>query len=671
MLSRRLYIPLLLVLFLSFCAACLPVNSSSPSGNASPRPLSPAGDNLLSSAESAYNQGQYRAAADYYKQYLQAAPNSPNMEAVLSAYAGASEKIGQLNDASSAYERLIREFPSSESAKEARPRLASVYLASGDLKSAEGLAGTLIASEKDPGRLSRLRLTLGQSLWAQNRYSEACASFLSALSGASGSIKTAAEEGVLASLPKMEAADVEKVQRQYGQNFPGPEATYILTRKAAEAGDSERTLALTEYFAKYFSQHKLMPSVKTLAQAAAEGSKLPPLPFGAGYDPRAMASAALAEQSAPVSMGNLNTIGNVNIAVLLPLTGDNASKYAQEIVSGLKLAINSQAAAGSVGLTMLDTKGSPEEAARLVGVAAADAKVMAIVGPFLSRESVSAAQAANRAGIPLIAISQRPDLTKTGPNIFRLFLTPKHQAEAVARYSVRIQGHQALGIFYPDDNYGRPIRTYFENEVRRLGAQVTVAESYGKETDWGALISGLTGGKTATRKVSSTYQAEVGFTALYLPDSVGAVAQILPQMAYHDVTKMQYLGSPLWYNQELLAGSSRYIQGAAIPVAFSELSQRPESQRFISDFASASGHPPDQFAAYGYDAGLAVIKALGQAPSSSREAVRRALAQGSPVPGVTGPFTFDQNGEYVVEPTLLTVKGRDFILLREAGQGVK
>lgn len=665
---KRICLPLILIILLMFSSACLPIGSPGTKGGAPGGSRSP-GDNLLISAENAYNQGQYQAAADYYKQYLQAVPNPPNLESVLAAYAGASEKTGQLSVAASTYERLIREFPSGVQTRDARPRLAAVYLAAGDFRNAEGLSGTLITSEKDPTRLSSLRLTLAQSQWAQGRYAEACGNFLSALSGAYGSTKTQAQDGVLASLAKMDASSVEKVQRQYGQNFPGPEATYILTRLAVEAGDGERTIALAEYFAKYFSGHKLMPEVKALAQAAAAGDKLPPPAFGDSYDPRASVSSALAEQSAPVSMGSLSNISNVSVAVILPLSGDNASKYAQEIVSGLKLALNSHTAAGSVGLTMLDTRGSAEEAARLVGVAAADPKVMAIIGPFLSRESASAAQAANKAGIPLIAISQRPDLTNSGPNVFRLFLTPKHQAEAVARYSVRIQGHKALGIIYPDDNFGRPIRTYFENEIKRLGAQVTVAEGYGKETDWAALVSGLTGGKAA-RKVSSTYQAEVGFTALYLPDSVGMASQVLAQMAYHDVTKMQYLGSSLWVNREMLAGSSRYIQGAVIPVAYSELSQRPESQKFGSDFQNAFKRQPDQFAAYGYDAGLAVIKALGQG-SSSREAVRRALSQSGPLPGATGPFAFDRNGEYVVEPTILSVKGREFIVLREAAQGVR
>ena len=105
-------------------------------------------------------------------------------------------------------------------------------------------------------------------------------------------------------------------------------------------------------------------------------------------------------------------------------------------------------------------------------------------------------------------------------------------------------------------------------------------------------------------------------------------------------------------------------------MAVSELSLREESRRFVTNYQSTYGHAPDQFAAYGYDAGLALIKALGQG-AETREAVRRALSQGGAVPGATGPFSFEAGGEYLVEPTLLSVKGRELILLREAGAGVR
>ncbi|MDR0881053.1 MAG: penicillin-binding protein activator [Candidatus Adiutrix sp.] len=476
----------------------------------------------------------------------------------------------------------------------------------------------------------------------QGQYAEAVSRFLAARQAAPDeATRRAAEEGALTSLSHLDGPALEQIQRQYGLSFPAPEATYFLARKAAESGDRDRTVALADYFSRYYSSHPLLPQVSALVKNL--------------DDPTA-------------SMGQMGPISsNLAVAAILPLSGDGA-QYAREIVAGLKLALGSFPAAGTLGLTLMDTRGSAEEAASLVSQAAADPKVVAVVGPFLSRESAQAAQAANRAGLPLIAISQRADLPSIGDYIFRIFLTPKHQAEAVARHAVRVQGHQSLGILYPDDNYGRPVRAAFENEARRLGAQVVVAEGYEPQTtDWTDLAARLTGGAVA-RKVSASYQAQTEFTALYLPDSAAPVSQIMAQLAFHDVTRMQYLGSPLWLSPDFLASSSRYTQGAVIPVAWSDLSQRQESRRFLDSFKATSGHAPDQFAAYGYDAGLAIIKALGQG-ADSRDGLRRALSQAGPVPGATGPFSFDHTGEYLVEPALLSVKGREFILLSEAGSG--
>jgi ABC-type branched-subunit amino acid transport system substrate-binding protein len=130
---------------------------------------------------------------------------------------------------------------------------------------------------------------------------------------------------------------------------------------------------------------------------------------------------------------------------------------------------------------------------------------------------------------------------------------------------------------------------------------------------------------------------------------------------------MPFLGSALWLdNPNFLAGSARYLQGAVIPAPLTGLSERPESRSFFESFERAHRRAPKQFAAYGYDAGLALILALGQG-ADSREALRRALLRGGQTPGATGPFSFDKDGEYRVEPALLTIEERSFVLLREPG----
>ncbi len=657
-------------------AACLPVITKSGTP--------PAGRTLLSQAETAYDQKRFGLSADFYRQYLAEEPDHPRLEAILAAYGLAAEKAGRFPEAAKAYERLISRFPAGEFTGEAGFRLAAVHLAAGDEAAAEKLARKLLAAETDPGRRAELGLTLGRAQWLTGNFKEAAGSFLEVWKGAGGQARReSARQGVLGSLVRLDYKTLAGLQQSSGTDFPGPEAAYLLLYQTASAGQADHAEALADYFRRYYPENQLRPQVEAVVKALAAKAALPVPAFGVEYDPRAEVAASLAKTEPPPGMGpevqppppGGVTGVNAAVAVLLPLSDrKGAGRFGRDVARGLELAVK-ELAPGQVSLMLLDTGGVPDQAVRHLIQAAGDSRVLAVVGPLLRDEAVAAAEAAGRTDLPLIVINQAPGLPSLGQNVFRLFLTPGHQAEALARHAVRTQNHKDLGVIYPDDNYGRTVLAAFQAEAARLGARVTVTDLYSpKNPDLEAVAARLTGGQAALarkgqgpRKVSTDYQAQVNCQVLYLPDSPGPVARLLPLLAFHDVTRLPFLGSTLWLdNPDFLAGSARYLQGAVIPAPLSELSQRPESQNFFNSFQQAYGQAPNQFAAYGYDAGLALIQALGQG-SGSREALRRALSRGGPTPGVTGPFSFGQDGEYQVEPALLTIQEREFVLLREPG----
>jgi len=654
-------------------AACLPV------GGKPGAP--PTGRTLLSQAETAYDQRRYGLSADYYRQYLAEEPDQPRLEAILAAYGLAAEKAGRFPEAVQAYERLISRFPAGEFTGEAGFRLAAVHLAAGDGAAAEKVARKLLAAETNPGRRAELGLTLGRAQWLAGNFKEAAGSFLEVWKGKGGQARQeAARQGVLGSLVRLDYKSLAAIQQSSGTDFPGPEAAYLLLYQSASAGQKDHAEALADYFRRYYPENPLRSQVEAVAKALADKAALPVPAFGADYDPRAELAAALAkaepvpgmsaEVQPPPGGGAAGTV-----AVLLPLSDrKGAGRFGRDVSRGLELAVKERAP-GQVSLMLLDTGGVPDQAVRLFLQAAADSRVLAVVGPLLRDEAVAAAEASGRSNLPLIIISQAPGLPRLGPNVFRLFLTPGHQAEALARHAVRTKNQKDLGVIYPDDNYGRTVLAAFQAEAGRLGARVTVTDLYSpKNPDLEGVASRLTGGQAAVarkgqgpRKVSTDYQAQVNCGVLYLPDSPGPVARLLPLLAFHDVTRLPFMGSTLWLDDpDFLAGSARYLQGAVIPAPVSELSQRPESLNFFNSFQQAYGQAPNQFAAYGYDAGLALIQALGQG-AGSREALRRALARGGQTPGATGPFSFGQDGEYQVEPALLTIQEREFVLLSEPG----
>ncbi len=625
----------------------------------------------LDKANQAYQAGRYQEAAGLYNNYLSQTPNPKNLEAILAAYAYSADAAQMRGEAISIYERLVSGFPQGTYSAEGRARLMELYVTEGQMDKVIATAPSYLTAESDGLRQNRLRLSLAQAQWAKNNFKGAVDNFLTVYHKSSGPLQSAAKAGVEAALPNLDVMTVSGLQHQYGQNFPGPEATYVLAWQAAKMSDLPAAKAQGEYFNHYFSSHPLAPKMSQMLAALEAGQASPQMVLGQTYLPQQLDSGPAQPQISGLNQGASNQTalsgvsGAVNIAVILPLSDPSSGKYAGDVLKGLQLALKEAPANLQLGLVVLDSKGQGDVAASLVTQAAGRDDVLAAVGPLVNRESAPAAQAAQAAGLPLIAISQNADLVKIGSNIFRLFLTPKHQAEAVARYAVKTKGHQTLGVLYPQDSYGQSMRRYFEDEVRKNGAQVTQAESYdAKAKNWGDAVTRLTGG-SAGRKVAASYQAKTAFTTLYIPAPAGEVSQILPLMAFHDVTRMEYLGTPLWLNKDLLANAGRYLQGSVIPVAVSDLSNRAETKRFIDNWFKAYGSGPDQFGAYGYDAGLALINAL--AGGAGKRAEIAAVLKSAKISGATGLFGFASNGEYLVDPTLLTISGQEFKLLREPG----
>ena len=183
-------------------------------------------------------------------------------------------------------------------------------------------------------------------------------------------------------------------------------------------------------------------------------------------------------------------------------------------------------------------------------------------------------------------------------------------------------------------------------------------------TDFSGPIRKLAGVGKVNRRVEAGKQADVTFEAVFLPDSYRAVAMIAPQFAYHDITSIRLLGTSLWYTPNLLQSAARYTQRAVFPVAFYPHSDRPEIKAFVDGYRSEVGDQnayPSRYEAYGFDACLLLLALMDRHHIATREALVHSLANLSEgFPGVTGRFTFSPEGEYIVEPTLLTIEGSEF-----------
>ena len=632
-------------------------------GARSGRPVAQAQD-LATQGSAAYDRGDYQGAAALYQRYLAQNPTGARRESILALAGLSSERASRYREAANYYQALLSEFPQSSYAASVKSRLPDLLILSDDAAGAWQLANSLAASERSAATKAAIKLSAGRAALILSRYQDAAVSFIEAM--ASSGSRDAAREGLSAALSRLDQQTLYVMARQYGQNYPGPEAFWFYARAAALSGDANALAERVAYFRRYFPNHPWLASLDAMAANPAS-AKSAPVP-GASFNPRpspsavALSSAPSVPAGPPPGANFSGAPGQILVGALLPLTVDQSAKFAGQILSGLRLGLASLG--DKVAVIPLDTKGDAGAAVKLVHEAAANPGMLILVGPLTSREALAAAQTAQTAQIPVIAISQRLGLTNGRPMVYRLFLTPKHQAEAVARYAVVKKGLRRLAALHPNDGYGQAMAGFFQTEVQRLGATITRTAAYNPgSADWSSAVGQLTG-EGSIRRASTTYQAPVDFEAVFIPDSPGSVGQILPQMAYHDLTRMTYLGTPLWLTRELAQTSGRYMANSVIPDAFNSLSERREAVRFRSDYSRAFGQDPDQFAAYGYDAGLAIAAAVKRG-AGTRAEMAQALSTLGPFPGATGPFSFDQEGEYQVQPMMLTVKDGAFILLEE------
>jgi ABC-type branched-subunit amino acid transport system substrate-binding protein len=222
-------------------------------------------------------------------------------------------------------------------------------------------------------------------------------------------------------------------------------------------------------------------------------------------------------------------------------------------------------------------------------------------------------------GLPIIVMTQKAAITDIGSYIFRNFMTPEMQMQALGAYAVETLGLKRFAILYPQEPYGKRFMQQFWRSIAARGAAITAVEAYDpKNTDFAGPIKKLIAGEIRTHGplgapalvqdpqrqanaalgdgqdslaqylfssptawIMDGYRSsiqsatgpeamvatgpaapEAGFEAIFLPDAPRKAGLIIPQLAFHDIRYAQLLGTNLWHSQQLLDMARKYVQGA-------------------------------------------------------------------------------------------------------------
>lgn len=339
----------------------------------------------------------------------------------------------------------------------------------------------------------------------------------------------------------------------------------------------------------------------------------------------------------------------ITIGAILPLTGSSASA-ADFAKQGIELAIsqlnnNRPPAAPELRVEWADSKNAAKD-----GLAAFNHLYSARgIRFFLATNSgvvvPLASAVGNREDILLMTtFSSAPGIPKSGPNIFRLFVTAENEASAMSRFLID-RGVTKAAVFYINDDFGLGGLNTFTRDYGVAGGTVAWKESWRKDgTDFRSSLQKLP--KDAQALYIIGYEAGLGLSVKQARET-GYTGLVCTTVG---------MSLPPW---RAAAG------GAAEGVFFTNTDYTPESPRletksFVDAFRAKHGSTPNSFSAFAFEMAMSLGLAIQDEAKSGlpikASAISEKLQSMQPRPSSLGSIRFGKERDANPELSIWTIR---------------
>jgi len=232
-----------------------------------------------------------------------------------------------------------------------------------------------------------------------------------------------------------------------------------------------------------------------------------------------------------------------NIAVLLPNAGSLAAA-GKAIRDGLVSAFLSKPE--GVTLRFYPTTEDPQSAVSAYFQAVREGAQW-IIGP-LRRESVEAISELGSLGVPALVLNNTPKQNSPRSNddlLFRLSLSPEHEASAIARQALK-NGHSRAIMLTPDSVWGSRMEAAFGQAFTNGGGRISTSSKFDPaENDHSALLTALLevdNSNERRNRVQATLSIALNFEPsrrddfdlFFLAANPIQGRQLRPQFRFHD-----------------------------------------------------------------------------------------------------------------------------------------
>ena len=352
----------------------------------------------------------------------------------------------------------------------------------------------------------------------------------------------------------------------------------------------------------------------------------------------------------------------IKIGAIFAVTGGASFLGGPESKTAEMLAEDINAKGGVLGspvkIIVRDSEGSPEKATAFAKQLIEEDKVVAIIGPSTSGESLQIKGLCQKAEVPLLSCAAAEAIVV--PVMPYVFKTPQSDSFAAERICALIKDLKLakIGIVSANDGFGKAGRAQLQKAAPACGLAIVADEAYEKDaTDLTAV---------ATKLKAAGAEAVINWSIVpaqsIIAKNMKQIGFNVPLFQSHGFGNIRYVEAAGAAAEGIIFPCGRLLIAESLP------DNHPQKALLVGykqAYEKRYGEAASTFGGHAYDAIIILAEALKKAGAADRAKVREALENLKGVVGTAGVFNFsptEHNGLTSDSFEVLTVKGGKFVL---------
>jgi branched-chain amino acid transport system substrate-binding protein len=309
-------------------------------------------------------------------------------------------------------------------------------------------------------------------------------------------------------------------------------------------------------------------------------------------------------------------------------------------------------------LVTYDTQGDATKAVQAATRLIKDDKVVAIIGPSTTGDTMAVIPIVERARIPLISCAAGIKITEpVKPWVFK---TAQNDSLAVAKiYENLAKLHiRKVAILTVSDSFGSSGREQLKMNAAKYGIQIISDDTYGpKDTDMTPQLTKIRNGGAEALICWGTNPGPA-----IIARNAKQLGIKLPIYMSHGVSSKKFIELAGDASEGIILPSGRVLVADLLP---NSDKQKKALLSFVNDYKKHFNKEGDHFGGHAWDA-MMLLKTAIEKGGDNPSAIRSQLDKIRNFPGIGGVFTYspsDHSGLGKDAFVLVQVKGKDWVLV--------